>query len=86
MPKNNKIYLFEGVTEKGLKSLLNDQNSKFTLLRSQRNRRILVILMGIGFILIFLGSYWPTFKTNLDISSTQEIAIYNVLAWREKDI
>jgi len=86
MPKNNKIYLFEGVTEKGLKSLLNDQNSKFTLLRSQRNRRILVILMGIGFILIFLGSYWPTFKTNLDISSTQEIAIYNVLAWRERDI
>jgi len=86
MAKNNKIYWFEGVTEKGVKSLLNDQNSKFTWLRSQRNRRILVILMGIGFILISLGGYWLVLKTNLDISSTQEIAIYNVLAWREKDI
>jgi hypothetical protein len=80
MPRNNKIYWFEGVTEKGVKSLLNDQNSKFTWLRSQRNRRILVILMALGFILMSLGSYWPTFKTNLDISSTQEIVIFSVTA------
>lgn len=80
MPKNNKIYWFEGVTEKGVKSLLNDQNSKFTWLRSQRNRRVLVILMGIGFILISLGSYWPVLKTNLDISRAQEIVIYSVTA------
>jgi len=48
MPRKNKIYWFEGVTEKGVKSLLNDENSKFTWLRSQRNRKVLVVLMSLG--------------------------------------
>lgn len=43
MPKKNKIYWFEGVTERGVKALLNDEYSKFSWLRSQRNRRLLVV-------------------------------------------
>jgi len=42
MHKKNKIYWFEGVTEKGVKALLNDENSNFRWLRPQRNRRVLV--------------------------------------------
>jgi hypothetical protein len=51
MSKKNKIYWFEGVTEKGVKDLLNNENSKFRWLRPQRNRRVLVILMAIGLVL-----------------------------------
>ena len=51
MSKTNKIYWFEGVTEKGVKALLNDENSKYRWLRPQRNRRILVLLMGFGLFL-----------------------------------
>lgn len=80
MSKNNKIYWFEGVTEKGVKSLLADQNSKYRWLRSQKNRRVLVAFMALGFLLISLGSYWPTLKTNLNLTSTQEITIYSVSA------
>lgn len=80
MPKNNKIYWFEGVTEKGVKSLLTDENSKYRWLRLQRNRRILVVFMALGFLLISLGSYWPTLKANLDLSSTQEVTVYSVSA------
>ncbi len=58
MTKKNKIYWFEGVTEKGVKSLLNEENSKFRWLRSQRNRRVLVVLMSLGLILTASGSYW----------------------------
>ena len=80
MSKKNKIYWFEGVTEKGVRSLLADENSKYSWLRSQKNRRILVVLMSSGFMLISLGSYWPTLKTNLNLTSTQEIIIYTVTA------
>ena len=68
MSKKNKIYWFEGVTEKGVKSLLNEEDSKFRWLRSQRNRRVLVILMAVGLVLTSMGSYWPTLKTNLGMS------------------
>ena len=78
-PKN-KIYWFEGVTEKGVKSLLTDENSKYRWLRSQRNRRILVVLMAIGTALVAAGSYWPTLKTNLDLSDGTEVVIYSVTA------
>ena len=80
MSKKNKIYWLEGVTEKGVKSLLSDENSRYRWLRSQRNRRILVVLMAIGFLLISLGSYWPTLKTNLNLTNTQEITVYTVTA------
>ena len=80
MSKKNKIYWFEGVTEKGVRSLLSDENSKYSWLRSQHNRRILVVLMSLGFLLLSLGSYWPTLKTNLNLTSTQEITIYTVTA------
>ena len=80
MLKNNKIYWLEGVTEKGVKSLLSDENSKYRWLRSQRNRRILVVFMVLGFLLISLGSYWPTLKTNLNLTSAQEITVYTVTA------
>ena len=78
-PKN-KIYWFEGVTEKGVKSLLTDENSKYRWLRSQRNRRILVVLMAIGTALVAAGSYWPTLKTNLDLSDGTSVVIYSVTA------
>ena len=80
MPKNNKIYWFEGVTEKGTKALLTDETSKFRWLRAQRNRRILVVVMGLGLILVALGSYWPTFKANLELSDGTELVVYSVSA------
>ncbi len=78
-PKN-KIYWFEGVTEKGVKDLLNNENSKYRWLRSQRNRRILVVLMALGTALVAAGSYWPTLKTNLNLSDGTEVVIYCVTA------
>ena len=81
MSKKNKIYWFEGVTEKGVKSLLTDENSKYRWLRSQRNRRMLVVVMSLGFVLLAMGSYWPTLKTgSLILNSGAEIAIYSVTA------
>ena len=80
MSKKNKIYWFEGVTEKGVKSLLTDENSKLRWLRPQRNRRILVALMVVGLIALMTGSYWPTLKTNMNLSSGAEIVIYSVAA------
>jgi hypothetical protein len=80
MSKKNKIYWFEGVTEKGVKSLLTDENSKFRWLRPQRNRRVLVTLMVVGIITVAMGSYWPTLKTNMNLSSGAEIIVYSVTA------
>ena len=80
MSKKNKIYWFEGVTEKGVKDLLNNENSKFKWLRPQRNRRILVILMALGLVLTSLGSYWPTLKTNLNLSPEVSVIVYSVTA------
>ena len=78
-PKN-KIYWFEGVTEKGVKDLLNNDNSKFRWLRPQRNRRILVTLMALGMVLTSMGSYWPTLKTNLNLSPGVGLIVYSVTA------
>jgi cytochrome bd-type quinol oxidase subunit 2 len=78
-PKN-KIYWLEGVTEKGVKSLLTDENSKYRWLRSQKNRRILVVFMALGTALVAAGSYWPTLKTNLDLSDRTSVVIYSVTA------
>jgi hypothetical protein len=80
MSKKNKIYWFEGVTEKGVKSLLTDENSKYRWLRSQKNRRILVVLMALGTALVAAGSYWPTLETNLDLSDGTSVVIYSVTA------
>jgi len=80
MSKKNKIYWLEGVTEKGVKSLLNEEDSKFRWLRSQRNRRVLVILMAVGLVLTSMGSYWPTLKTNLGMSGTVSGVVYSVAA------
>ena len=80
MSKKNKIYWFEGVTEKGVKSLLTDENSKYRWLRSQRNRRILVFVMSLGFVLVAMGSYWPTLKTNMNLSDGTAVVIYSVSA------
>ena len=80
MSKKNKIYWFEGVTEKGVKSLLTDENSKFGWLRSQRNRRVLVALLAAGLSVLAMGSYLPTFKTNMNLSEGAEILIYSVTA------
>lgn len=80
MSRKKKIYWFEGVTEKGVKALLNDENSKFRWLRPQRNRRVLVILMALGLVLVSMGSYWPTFKTELNLSADVELAVYSVTA------
>ena len=81
MSKKNKIYWFEGVTEKGVKSLLNDEKSKYRWLRSQINRRLLVLFMALGLVAVAMGSYWPTLKTgSLSLSSGAEVAIYSVTA------
>ena len=80
MSKKNKIYWFEGVTEKGVKSLLTDENSKYRWLRSQRNRRVLVVLMALGLIAVAMGSYWPTLKTNLNLTDGTSVVVYSVTA------
>jgi hypothetical protein len=80
MSKKNKIYWFEGVTEKGVKALLNDENTKYRWLRPQRNRRVLVMLMALGLVLTSLGSYWPTLKTNLNLSPGVGIIVYSITA------
>ena len=80
MSKKNKIYWFEGVTKKGVESLLNDENSRYRWLRSQKNRRMLVLLVALGNGLVAMGSYWPVLKTNLKISDTTEIVVYSVTA------
>jgi predicted nucleic acid-binding Zn ribbon protein len=73
MSKKNKIYWLEGVTEKGVKSLLNDENSKFSWLRRQRNRRVLVLFMAIGIIVTALGSYYSGLKEELRLDGSAEI-------------
>jgi hypothetical protein len=80
MSKKNKFYWFEGVTEKGVKSLLTDENSKYRWLRSQKNRRILVLVMTLGLVLVAMGSYWPTLKINLNLSDGTAVIIYSVTA------
>ena len=80
MTKKNKFYWFEGVTEKGVKALLNDENSNFRWLRPQRNRRVLVSLMIVGLIAVAMGSYWPTLKTDLNLSDGTSVVIYSVTA------
>jgi hypothetical protein len=80
MSKKNKIYWFEGVTENGVKALLSDENSKYKWLRPQRNRRILVALMAVGLISVAMGSYWPTLKTNLNLSDGTSVVVYSVTA------
>ena len=80
MSKKNKIYWFEGVSEKGVKALLNDENTKYRWLRPQRNRRVLVMLMALGLVLTSLGSYWPTLKTNLNLSPGVGIIVYSITA------
>jgi hypothetical protein len=72
MSKKNKIYWLEGVTEKGVKSLLNDENSKFSWLRRQRNRRLLVLFMAMGIIVTALGSYYSDLKVELRLDGSAE--------------
>ena len=80
MSKRNKIYWSLGVTEKGTRALLTDENSKFKWLRSQRNRRVLVVLNMLGIVLVSMGSYYPVLKTNLNLTSETELVIYSVTA------
>ena len=80
MPQKNNIYWSLGVTEKGTRALLTDENSKFKWLRSQRNRRILVLLNALGIVLVSLGSYYPVLKTNLNLNAETEIVIFSVSA------
>jgi hypothetical protein len=80
MPQKNKIYWSLGVTEKGTRALLTDENSKFKWLRSQRNRRILVVLNVLGIVLVSLGSYYPVLKTNLNLNAETDIVIYSLSA------
>ena len=80
MSKKNKFYWFEGVTKNGVEALLNDEDSKFRWLRPQRNRRVVVLLMAFGLVLVSLGSYWPTLKTNLNLSDGTSVVVYSVTA------
>ena len=78
MSKKNKFYWLEGVTEKGVASLLKDETSRFRWVRPQRNRRFLVVAMAIGLVLISMGSYYPNIKTNLNLSSEVEITVFSI--------
>jgi hypothetical protein len=80
MTKKNKIYWSLGVTEKGTRALLTDENSKFKWLRSQRNRRVLVVLNMLGIVLVSLGSYYPVLKTNLNLNDETDLVIFSVSA------
>ena len=80
MSKKNKIYWSLGVTEKGTRALLTDENSKFKWLRYQRNRRMLVVLELLGLVVIASGSYYQSIKTNLNISGTAEVVIFSLAA------
>ena len=80
MSKKNKFYWLEGVTEKGVKSLLNEEDSKFRWLRSQRNRRVLVLVLALGLALTSMGSYWPTIKSNLNLSPEVGAIVVSVVA------
>ena len=81
MSKKNKIYWSLGVTEKGTRALLTDENSKFRWLRSQRNRRVLVVLNMLGIILVSLGSYFPTLEVgSIELAPETEALIYSVTA------
>ncbi len=78
--RNNKIYWFEGVTEKGVRSLLTNENSKFKWLRSQRNRRYLVVLMVLGIVLVAMGSYWTSLKAYFNVSSDLGFIVFSIIA------
>ena len=80
MSKKNKFYWLEGVTEKGTRALLTEEGSKYAWLRSQRNRRLLVVFNMLGFVLVSLGSYYPVLKTNLNLNAETEIVIFSVTA------
>ncbi|CAB4344369.1 unannotated protein [freshwater metagenome] len=80
MSKKNKFYWFEGVTEKGVKARLSNEDSDFRWLRPQRNRRVLVLLMALGLVLTSLGSYWPTLKTNMNLPDGTSVVVYSVTA------
>ena len=80
MSKRNKIYWSLGVTEKGTRALLTDENSKFKWLRSQRNRRVLVVLNMLGIVLVSLGSYYPVLKTNLNLNDETDLVIFSMSA------
>jgi hypothetical protein len=79
MPKNNKIYWAEGVTEKEVKSLLSHENSKFSWLRRQRNRQFLVLFMATGIIVTALGSYYPDLNKRLGLGGSIEIIGHTIL-------
>jgi len=76
MSKKNKFYWLEGVTEKGTRALLTEENSKFAWLRSQRNRRSLVILVILGIALVALGSYYPTMKESLSLTGAADLIVF----------
>jgi hypothetical protein len=76
MSKKNKFYWLEGVTEKGTRALLTEENSKFAWLRSQRNRRILVIVEMLGIALVALGSYYPTIKASLKLTDEVDLMFF----------
>ena len=80
MSKKNKIYWMEGVTEKGVRALLTDENSKFKWLRLQRNRRVLVVMMALGLVLTASGSYWTSIKKRLNLESETEIMVFSIAA------
>jgi hypothetical protein len=73
MSKKNKIYWLEGVTEKGVRSLLDNENSKFAWLRRQRNRRFLVLFMALGIVITAMGSYHPDLNQGLSFDGSAEI-------------
>jgi membrane protease YdiL (CAAX protease family) len=60
MSKKNKIYWMEGTTKKEIEGLLN--NKGFNWLRSQRNRRFLVLCHTVLLALVATGSYYKQFK------------------------
>jgi hypothetical protein len=75
MSKKNKIYWSLGVTEKGTRALLTDENSKFKWLRSQSNRRVLLVFYITGLVLISLLSYSQNLMVAFNLSAEAEISL-----------
>jgi hypothetical protein len=60
---------------------LTEENSRFAWLRSQRNRRILVIVELLGIAMVALGSYYPNIKSSLKLTDTVDLIVFATAAF-----
>jgi len=78
MARKNKFYWMEGTTKREIEGLLN--NSRFSWLRSQKKRRILVVSYGIILALLASGSYYKEFRSWFGSESLLPLVLLIVIA------